>query len=78
MPGAVRAWALASTCVKPKYRFRHAIRRRLPWFLINLGLAAKGKQDCGNHSWYNSDGVVERCHYCEPGERPHDPAHFAS
>ena len=37
------------------YRWRTCIRQRLPWFLIDLGFAAKGK-DCesvgGQHYWY--------------------------
>lgn len=63
--------------MRPKYRLRHRVRTHLPWVLINLGIAAKGKQDCGDHSWYNSDGRVERCNYCEVGERPFDASHFA-
>ncbi len=63
---------------RPRYRFRYQVRRRLPWFLINLGVAAKGSEDCGEHVFYNADGVVERCYFCEVGERPYDPEHFAS
>jgi hypothetical protein len=63
--------------MRPKYRLRLRVRRHLPWVLINLGIAAKGKADCGDHSWYNADNVVERCHHCEVGSRPYDPAHFA-
>jgi len=44
--------------------------------MINLGIAGKGKGDCGDHSWYNQDGMVERCHHCEVGARPYDPSHF--
>jgi len=62
--------------MRPKYRLRLRVRRQLPWVLINLGIAAKGKHDCGDHSWYNADNQVERCHYCEVGERPYDPTHF--
>lgn len=60
----------------PRYRFRYRIRRRLPTALISLGLAAKGKQDCGDHNWYNADNQDELCYYCEPGTRPYDAAHF--
>ena len=59
-----------------RFRWRTRIRRSLPWFLVNRGLAGKGKTDCGDHEWYNADGVVERCYHCTVGERPYDPAHF--
>ena len=59
-----------------KYRLRLRIRHHLPWALINLGIAAKGKRNCGDHSGYNADNEVERCHYCDVGERPYDPRHF--
>jgi hypothetical protein len=52
-----------------KYRIRKAIRARLPWFLVHLGVAAKGKHDCGNHDWYKSSDEVDRCYYCDVGER---------
>ncbi|MDI1459549.1 hypothetical protein QEZ54_01080 [Catellatospora sp. KI3] len=59
-----------------RYRLRTRIRTRLPWFLINLGFADKGRRDCGDHDWYAGDGVVEHCYHCRVGERPYDPAHF--
>ena len=41
---------------------------RLPWFLINLGVGAKG-QDCetvgADHGWYNRDGSTSGCFHCE-------------
>jgi len=50
------------------YRWRTWIRTRLPWFLINLGMAAKGR-DCetagGEHHWYNRDGNTSGCYHCE-------------
>ena len=46
------------------------MRRRLPWFLVDRGIAGKGAGDCGAHEWYNHDGVVARCYHCEAGARP--------
>jgi hypothetical protein len=49
------------------YRLRTWIRTRLPWFLIDLGVAAKGR-DCeaagGEHQWYNHDNVSSACYHC--------------
>lgn len=57
------------------YKLRKQLRAILPWFLIDLGVAAKGK-DCGmvnaNHSLYNIDGILNGCYYCER-EFPRDP-----
>jgi hypothetical protein len=55
--------------VKPSpYRWRTALRRHLPWFLINLGIAGKGL-DCersgGSHHWYNRDDVSSGCYHCK-------------
>jgi hypothetical protein len=50
----------------------------LPWFLVNLGVAGKGRGDCGAHEFYNADGSVERCYHCAVGECPYDPGHFPS
>ncbi|TXR57624.1 hypothetical protein [Quadrisphaera setariae] len=58
-----------------RYRWRTAVRMRTPWWLIERGVAAKGRRDCGDHDFFNADGVVERCYHCQVGERPHDPAH---
>ena len=52
------------------YRWRTETRKHLPWFILNLGVAAKGKQDCGAHEWYNRDNVVANCYHCQVGERP--------
>jgi hypothetical protein len=50
------------------YRWRTYLRGKLPWFLIDLGIAAKGR-DCENvgaeHHWYNSDGESSACYHCE-------------
>jgi len=50
------------------YRWRTWIRMRLAWFLINLGVAAKGR-DCetvgAEHHWYNRDGKTSGCYHCE-------------
>jgi hypothetical protein len=58
------------------YRWRTAVRHRLPGFLVDVGVAAKGRGDCGAHEFYNADGKVERCYHCEVGERPYDSRHF--
>ncbi|MEA2495761.1 MAG: hypothetical protein QOJ29_3672 [Thermoleophilaceae bacterium] len=52
-----------------RYRWRTRIRHRLPWFLVNLGVAAKGKRDCGDHEWYRENAATARCYHCEPGVR---------
>ncbi len=53
---------------KHPYESRLKWRLRLPWFLINLGFAAKGK-DCdlvnAKHKWYNIDGINSGCYYCK-------------
>lgn len=50
------------------YRKRTLLRSYLPWFLIDLGVAAKGK-DCeeknGKHEWYNIDGKFSGCYHCD-------------
>ena len=49
------------------YRYRLWIRRRLPWWLINLGVADKGR-DCeavgGWHRWYKSTEEIDGCYHC--------------
>lgn len=49
------------------YRWRTKIRRQLPWFLIDLGVATKG-EDCeaagGQHEWYNKDDKTSGCYHC--------------
>lgn len=56
------------------YELRTRIRSRLPWFLINIGVAAK-KENCENvgglHKWYNLDGKNSACYHCQvikPGQ----------
>ncbi|MEQ1929624.1 MAG: hypothetical protein ABL957_03710 [Parvularculaceae bacterium] len=55
------------TLAKP-YRLRAFIRARSPWFLIDLGWMAKGK-DCESHGaehvWHNIDNIRSGCCYCE-------------
>lgn len=53
-----------------RFRWRTRLRRHLPWFLINLGVAGKGGTDCGRHESYNVDGVVQECYHCVVGRRP--------
>jgi hypothetical protein len=53
-----------------RFRWRTAMRRRLPWFLIDLGVADKGKTDCGRHEWYRHDTDTEHCYHCVVGIRP--------
>jgi hypothetical protein len=49
------------------YEWRTKLRQRLPWFLINLGVAAKG-DDCeavgAEHHSYNVDGTQSACYHC--------------
>mgnify|MGYP003637936016 FL=1 len=51
----------------PYYR-RLWWRSKLPWFLIDLGVASKGK-NCelvnAEHKWYNIDNTKSGCYYCE-------------
>lgn len=53
--------------MKSPFRLRTAIRGRLPWFLIDLGICGKG-DDCekhgGAHEWYNQDGIHSACYHC--------------
>jgi hypothetical protein len=43
---------------------------------VDLGVASKGKRDCGQHEWYNADGLVEHYYHCEIGQQRYDPEHF--
>ena len=49
------------------YAVRTWIRGRLPWILINLGVADKA-EDCSvvnaEHHWYNADGKSSACYHC--------------
>ena len=53
---------------KHPYKLRLQIREKLPWFLINLGFAQKGK-DCekvkAEHKWYNQGENISACYYCK-------------
>lgn len=53
---------------KHPYRWRTWVRTHLPWFLIDLGIAKKGR-DCeavgGWHHWYNIDDKSSGCYHCE-------------
>jgi len=31
----------------------------------------KRQTDCGNHQWYNHDGVTDQCYHCTVGIRDH-------
>ena len=66
MPGALRADTFA-TMRRGKYRLRTAIRRRLPWALVNRDVAGKGWDDCGDHEWYAEVEGTWRCYHCMPG-----------
>ena len=59
-----------------RYRWRTAMRRRLPSFLLDRGVARKGKHDCGQHEWYKSTDEEDRCYHCEVGIRR--PSQFQS
>ena len=49
------------------YAWRTWLRGRLPWFLINLGIASKGR-DCEAvrawHHWYSIDDKLSGCYHC--------------
>lgn len=53
---------------KHPYYLRLMLRERLPWLLIDLGIAKKGK-DCksvgAEHKWYNIDGNESGCYFCQ-------------
>lgn len=36
--------------------------------MIELGIAAKGRRDCGSHEWYREHADVWRCYHCQAGE----------
>ena len=50
------------------YRLKTWLRSHIPWLLINLGIASKGR-DCeqagGSHEWYNMDDKLSACYHCE-------------
>jgi hypothetical protein len=49
------------------HAFRTWLRMHIPWFLIDLGIAHKGR-DCesvgGWHRWYNIDDKHSGCYHC--------------
>jgi len=55
-----------------KYRWRTVLRTHLPGWA--LGLAPKGRADCGNHEWYRSEARSWRCYHCAEGLRADPPA----
>jgi 2-amino-4-hydroxy-6-hydroxymethyldihydropteridine diphosphokinase len=64
------------------YAWRTWLRGRLPWFLIDWGVADKGR-DCtaagGWHRWYNQDDDHSACYHCkvvEPGQPWRDDADY--
>jgi hypothetical protein len=59
----------AGWTMRGRYRLRTRLRRRLPWWLVDLGVAPKGKHDCGAHEWYRESGDTWRCYHCEVGVR---------
>lgn len=46
-----------------RYRWRTRLRKVLPLRLAHH--IPKGHRDCGNHAWYNSDGIEDRRYHCE-------------
>jgi hypothetical protein len=54
------------------YRYRVWVRRHLPWWLINLGVADKGP-DCEAvgawHRWYKSTQEIDGCYHCKVTRR---------
>lgn len=53
---------------KHPYELRLLIREKLPWFLIDMGIAAKGKncKEVGvDHDWYNKGDNISACYYCK-------------
>ncbi len=61
-----------------RFRLRTRLRRCLPGFVIDLGIARKGRTDCGNHDWYKSRDAEDHCYHCEVGvRRPSEFTHRA-
>lgn len=52
-----------------RYRRRTRLREHLPWWLIKLGVARKGRRDCGDHDWYKSSDREDHCYHCVAGVR---------
>ncbi len=55
--------------MKDRYRWRTRLRRRMPWFMLDLGIAKKGKGDCLAHDWYKASEQEDRCYHCQVGIR---------
>ncbi len=55
----VRRRALHDGCVDGRFRKRTWLRKRLPWFLVERGVAAKGRGDCRNHEWYKASDAED-------------------
>jgi hypothetical protein len=51
------------------YRRRTRVRTHLPWWVLNLGVARKGRRDCRDHDWYKASDAEDRCYHCEVGVR---------
>jgi lincosamide nucleotidyltransferase A/C/D/E len=45
-------------------RWRAWLRINTPTRLYDLGLVVPKARDCGDHDWYNSNGVTEACYHC--------------
>jgi hypothetical protein len=51
-------------------RWRTWLRVHTPNFIYyRLGVAVSKARDCGDHEWYNADGVIEHCYHCEAERR---------
>ncbi len=61
--------AVTGALATGRFRQRTWLRKRLPLFLVELGVAAKGASDCGNHEWYRSSDDEDRCYHCAVGVR---------
>jgi hypothetical protein len=46
-------------------RWRTWLRRHTPDVLYyRLGFVVPKAHDCGDHDWYDADGIVEHCYHC--------------
>jgi hypothetical protein len=70
--GELHPWRTERWDAGHPYRYRVWVRRHLPWWLINRGVANKGR-DCeavgGWHRWYKSTEEIDRCYHCEATRR---------
>jgi hypothetical protein len=60
---------MAAAHGRGRYRWRTRFRRQLPWFLVNRGVARKGRRNCGDHHWYKSSAKEDHCYHCVVGVR---------